>query len=267
MSNTDDAISLLTALGFSVEAASEALRVCDGQVENAANYLLMNGIATNDAGTDDSSPSSNIQMIHSNTSQYSYEDGRSACTCMALSAARNFLRNTTINDDNVSHVNASFLEEVIQNGIAIYQQHFSKNATEHLSAEEIIEKGIFPQLQLLGGIRQGILSQDRNSPLGLPEMLRCIRESSSGWVACLITKTPETVLVCLSPGSKSVLIDTHPRPQQFAANGAYARIHSSENELWESLETIFPFTDLRSDVSELMAAMYNSFDVYALVPS
>jgi hypothetical protein len=266
MSDMDDAISLLTALGFSVGAASEALRVCDGQVENAANYLLIHGIVTNDTRTDDSS-SSTIQMIHSNTSQYSYEDGRSACTCMALTAARNFLRNITINDDAVSHINASFLEEVIQNGLAVYQQLFSRNATEHLSAEQILEKGIFPQLQLLGGIRQGVLSHDRSSPSGLPETLRCIRESSSGWVACLITKTPETILVCLSPGSKSVLIDTHPRPQQFAAYGAYARIHSSEKELWESLETIFPFTDLGSDVSELMAAMYNSFDVYVLVPS
>lgn len=261
----NDVISMLTALGFSAEAASEALIVCDGNVENAANYLFTHGGSMNGV-TGDSSGSSTVEMIYSQTSQYTFEEGRSACTCMALAAAKNFLANSTCKDA-VANVNPSFLEEAINSGLTLYQQHFSKRATEHLAAEEILEKGIFPRLQLSGSIRQGILSRDRNSPSGLSETLRCIWDSSPGWIACLITKTPETVLVCLHPnrGVKSILIDSHPRPHQFAANGTYARIHSSENELWESLDAIFPFTDLGSDVSELMAAMYNAFDVYVLV--
>lgn len=264
MSDTD-AISMLTALGFAAEAASEALRVCDGQVEAAANYLLTHGSSHTDANVESSSA---VEMIHSQISQYSFEDGRSACTCMALTAAKNFVLANSTNNDPVAQVSASFLQEIITSGLVVYQQHFSGNAIEHLSAEEVLEKGAFPQLKLLGGIRQGILSRNYNDASGLVGTLRSIRDSSPpGWVACLITKTPETVLVCLPPTreERSILIDTHPRPHQFAANEAYARIHSSENDLWESLQAIFPYTDLGSDVPEMMAAMYNAFDVYVLV--
>jgi hypothetical protein len=99
------------------------------------------------------------------------------------------------------------------------------------------------------------------------------------YVAVIITKPPETVLVLLpSLASKAisanhqsfVLLDSHPRPNQLTPHnpsGSYALFHSNLPSLVRSLEEIFPVVDLGSDVNEMMVMMYNSFDVYPFVYS
>ena len=98
-------------------------------------------------------------------------------------------------------------------------------------------------------------------------------ESSESYIAVVITKTPETVLVILptqSSGASNtnanfILIDSHPRPQQLAPHyptGSYALIRPTLSSLVASLKEIFPITDLGDGVPELMQMMYNSFDIY-----
>jgi hypothetical protein len=94
------------------------------------------------------------------------------------------------------------------------------------------------------------------------------------YIAVVITKPPETVLVLIPPASSHsssssshpyVLLDSHPRPQQLSPHyptGSYALHHSSLRDLVTSLQQIFPVVELGSDVPEMMAMMYNSFDAY-----
>jgi hypothetical protein len=281
MTIQEDAVAMLTAMGFEASQATEALIVCGGNIEQAANYLLTGGVVSQGssnnnargAESDHSSSQQQSRMVHSSTSQYTVNQGKSACTCMSLVAAEKFLQNSNTADP-VQAVCSELLQDIVTSGVVAYQRLQSSSAgssVEHLSAEEVLAAGSFPSLSLQGGIRQGILSHDdANNPQGLVQQLTDCR-SATGWTCVLITKTPETVLVCLPPSSTNtpgtehfILLDSHPRPQQFGAEGSYARIHDSMPGLVQSLSSIFPITDLGPDIPEMMAIMYNSFDLYPL---
>jgi hypothetical protein len=140
-----------------------------------------------------------------------------------------------------------------------------------LSAEEVLQQDSGSQLfhvQNLG-IRQGILSANPHHPLGLESLLQILREEErSEWMCVLMTKPPETVLLCFPPDTVSPssywLIDSHPRPQ-LGVSSAYAKLHPTLDSLVMSLQAIFPCTDLGPDIPEMMAMMYNSFDLYPLI--
>jgi len=272
-------------------------------VELAVNHLLSGGAvafaaapsATPVAPLAELSGSTDVMIakaggvLRGSTSQYTFADaGRSACTCIALTAASMFLR-----DQNVT---SSFLDRMIAEGVENYQklvlssgeESNQSSSVEHLSAEEILQKDkgiLFPVQSSIGSgssgaIHQGVLSHDLENPLGMKALLEGIhndfyqtrkRNGDPGgndeWIVVLITKTPETVLVCLPADSVSPpsywLIDSHPRPQ-LGLDTSYAKLHSTMDTLLLSLQSIFPPTDLGPDVPEMMAMMYNSFDLYPL---
>ena len=155
-----------------------------------------------------------------------------------------------------------------------------------------------------GGVRQGILTAGDGPLGLKSLIQGCQSDQKQGqWICVVMTKTPETVCIMLPPLSSPisiengngngndgriindgsnrelqhrhqqqqqqqhqpfVLIDSHPR-LSFGADGSYALFHDSLEGLVNSLERIFPATHLDSaDVGELMAAMYNSFDMYPL---
>eukprot|EP00980_Cylindrotheca_fusiformis_P013923 scaffold3618_cov129-Cylindrotheca_fusiformis.AAC.23 len=273
MASTGGDISQLTAMGFTEEKSRAALRAADGNVEAAVNYLLgaVDATASVAAAPAEAPPTiltESMEQIAGGIltcpiSQYSVNNGRSACTCIALTAATDFLKNPKVNSE--------FLENMIHQGVRNYEALSSASSVEHLSAEEVLQKDqgrLFPLRSLEGGIRQGVLSNDRDHPLGLKSILEGIRqEETKEWIVVLITKTPETVLVCLPPDSLSPssywLIDSHPR-SHLGAESAYAKHHTALSSLVLSLETLFPSTQLGPDIPEMMAMMYNSFDMYPL---
>lgn len=272
----DEGVAQLSAMGFSAEQAREALTVSDGNVESAVNYILGSSsavVAERIQAADAAEPlprnaaisaKADGGLLQCSRSQYSVEEGRSACTCIALTAASKFLQSPNVTTD--------FLEEIITEGVATYHRLNSSSTVEHLSAEEVLRKpescNFFPVHSL--EVRQGLLSDDFGHPLGLRAMLEAIYEGQprEQWMAVLLTKTPETVLLCFPPKAEPNpafwLIDSHPRPQ-LGVNNAYAKLHPSLDGLWMSLQAIFPPTELGLDIPEMMATMYNSFDLYPLL--
>lgn len=261
--NNDAAVSQLTAMGFEPAQVQEALKITNGNVDSAVNFLLGGGGAESLSNTN----TANESLVLCETSQYNVDNGRSACTCIALMGAALFLESP-----NVDRINREFLSDTIVQGVAAYQQ-LPPSSTEHLSAEEVLSNNDIEKFSPLklqpSGVRQGILSGNSSHPLGLSEILQGCRNEcpDNMWMAVLITKPPETIVVLLPPPTTTpqqqyILLDSHPRP--FSENHSYARLHSSLGDLVASLQEIFPQTDLGPDVPEIMASMYNSFDVYPL---
>lgn len=222
-------------------------------------------------------------IIQANMSQYDIPDGRSGCTCIALTAASSFFADQT--------VTSWMLDQAITEGVEKYRalkEGGNGGGVEHLSAEEVL--GLDPTGRLFpvrilqgatggggfgGGIRQGVLSHEMGHPLGMQALLQIIRQEQplDEWICVLVTKTPETVLLCFPPPRKSHspslpeadafwLIDSHPRPHLGLSTG-YAKLHPTLDTLLMSLRAILPPTQIEG-VPEMMAMMYNSFDLYPL---
>jgi hypothetical protein len=289
-------VAQLTAMGFAESEARVALQITSGNLELAVNQLLSGeGASTSISPSPPpralapSSIADPTLVVQGTTSQYTFADvGRSACTCIALTAAGMFL---SIQDGDTV-VTPEFLDRMITLGIENYQalaavsmQASNTTSTvvvEHMSAEEVLQQAgsadRFGVQSTAGGVRQGILSHDRDHFLGLKVIFERIymdSRSHNKWLCVLMTKTPETVLICTPPQGayeesfKSDttlsfwLIDSHPRPNCGKLN-AYSISHSTLDSLLQSLYAIFPTTDLGTDVPEMMAQIYNSFDLYPL---
>lgn len=261
-------ISPLTAMGFDEASCRDALASASGDLEMAVNILLGAVEAPAPSAAAATSTTADAgDMIVCPTSQYSVGNGRSACTCIALTAATNFLRQTK--NGNAVSLNEDFLKNMIVNGVQNYQILSSASPVEHSSAEEILQQDqgkCFP-ISLMGGIRQGYLG---NEAMGMQALLEGVqhdqKQGRDAYIAVIITKTPETVLVCIPPSSGGTywLIDSHPRAANLGADGSYAKPHANLASLALSLKAIFPATELGPDIPEMMAMMYNSFDMYPM---
>ena len=281
----DDDLKLvtLTSMGFDLDVARSALVACNGDVERAIEYCLGGGggIPAPDATAASAAGGGGTGTLirASDVSQYTFgSDGRSACTCIALQYAERFLQATSQSAQASATsadaiIGESFLSEGLNRGVDLYKAIKAGGSTsvEHMSAEEVLGnvhgKQAFASLKLDAPVRQGVLSSDPSSPLGMQAVLAGC-QSDSHWVAVVITKSPETVVVALPPSSphsasQYALLDSHPRPH-LGADGSYAMAHDNMGSLVRTLYEIFPFTDLGNDVGEMMQMMYNSFDAYVL---
>jgi len=237
-------------MGFELDKVQKALKSCEDNQKRAIELLLSGDPL-------DASPSPlplSSALIQTDISQYSLENGRSACTCIALTGAKLYL------EHNRLEFNSDHLRNMIIQGVSAYQSLSRSRNIEHMSAEEVLNQKCpdFP-LTIIGGVRQGILSADSSHPMSLKCLLQNCGENDNAKVV-LITKTPETVVVCLD---SFTLLDSHPRHFLNASN-AYAKIHNDLNGLIRTLELVFPHTSFGADIPEMMAMMYNSFDLYPL---
>lgn len=269
-------------MGFDESQALDALTECGGQLDRAINFLLDGSLGPAASTTNSSSGSgaTNTHIIHSEISQYSDPNGRSACTSIALTMAASALSalHQSKNDASFENtINSTFLAESIRQGVQTYNEIAKNNqaGAEHLSVEEFLQLSAslhkFDCLKLLpNSPRQGILSSSNDNPMGFESIIsQCQSEATSQFlIGVVITKPPETVLILVPPSGQQhqyVLLDSHPRPNQlipYQPAGSYALFHPNLPSLVRSLKDIFSVLDLGSDVNEMMAMMYNSFDVY-----
>ncbi|GKY96669.1 hypothetical protein MPSEU_000626500 [Mayamaea pseudoterrestris] len=301
-------VSKLADMGFTESKALEALTVCSGDVNAAASYLISTAVqaapfahaaAMSNASVlplPSASPSDPI-LIQGPISQYSIENGRSACTCIALTAAHKYLAKPSL--DKLTPV---FLHEMVVSGVSTYLLllqasmvpgiaggadtiPIGDDAVEHFSAEQVMTTNtgtiqdptrLFSCMRQIGPVRQGVLNKDVLDAIGLPSMLHdCWTDGQCDedvWTAVVVTKTPETLLVLLPPLSmpeedqRFILIDSHPRPNLVSwatkpPTQAYARIHTSLEDLVLALTAILPITHLEDS---MINVLYNSFDLYVI---
>ena len=257
------ALTQLVSMGFEEAQVKDAICICGDNADHVIEYLLSSPSSINNASS--ASPSDSTSLIVGPISQYSVEHGRSACTCIALCGAIHFLQ-----DPN--SLSPAFLQQMVLDGVAAYQQLTYSTEIEHMSAEEVLDQKcpvFLPLQQLPEGIKQGVLSSDETHPLGLKTMLQGCHEQSPAnqWTVVLMTKVPETILICLPPSSSLSkqfwVVDSHPQ-HALQAENAFAKSHITLEDLIQTLQIIFPVTDLGPDVPDMTTMMYNSFDLYLL---
>ena len=280
--------------------AQQALQICDGNVQRAVECLLGGNLfsATANASLSTSSNDGGVNnIIQSEITQYSNPLGRSACTAIALTLAHKSLE--LLHIDPVAspelRIDSALLTTSINEGIQLYSNLIANNnsngGAEHSSVEDLLNacstllgnNNIISKLKMLpNSPRQGILSSNNdhhNNMMSLEALLaQCQMDAATvtekqAYIAVVITKPPETILVILpntastasTNSNKFILIDSHPRPQQLSPHHptrSYALFHPTLSSLVSSLKELFPVTELGDDVPELMQMMYNSFDVY-----
>jgi hypothetical protein len=263
-------LETLLSMGFPSEQCNQALVVANGDLDMAINLILSGSLTQSAAEQGTMSSSQSPIMVQIDLNQYSFPEGTSACTCIAMKSASAFL---TAMNDSVSATNIitpEFLQKSLIHGIETYKK-FPKGLSEHKSPEEVLVNTpeSFHMRLHPSGVRQGLLSDNENNQLGLKQTLtNCMDVDGSGWMAVILTKTPETICVCLptknntSPiGNNFILIDSHPRPY-LGYSGSYALLHSSLDDLVHSLKLIFPVSSIGTG---LLAEMYNTFDAYVML--
>lgn len=286
----DDSVKTLIAMGFSESIARTELDKHGGNLDHTIDSLLLqsSSITLNEDLSQNGNDFRNgCHTVGSDMSQFTFNNGRSACTCIAITGATLGLKELT---QKASHVNSLkdifnevFINKALFSGVEMYSNKTNSNdGVEHMSVEETLQD--IPQycsdVQLIGGVHQGILSRDvRARDTSIQSILTSCRlepnANKSKWMAVIMTKTPETVTIFLPPTeltnvagnevfNKYVLFDSHPRPQLFShAHGSYLMICNTLNDLVKVLDKLFPEMDLGTDVGEIMSIMYNSFDMYA----
>jgi len=279
---SDDKVALMVSMGFDQNISAKALALTDGNVDHAVDRILSGQVDT--AAITDSVNSTvtsqNLtdvpptKVVTTDVSQYSIPNGRSACTAFALHTVSKVL--PRLENENIENVVTSDeLNTLLFAGVSLYntlQNQITSNV-EHSSAEELLL--LLPDqlgLRLIGGVRQGILTRGllEGGPLGFKTILESYRSECdrSKWMGAIITKSPESICIFSPPqndaelAKSNVIIDSHPRPS-LNIGGCNGSFYSTPEALVSGLSERFPAVDLGNDVPEMMAAMYNSFDVYA----
>jgi len=279
----------LVEMGFSLESSETALTLSDGNVEAALNLLLngdipQEGFNQQQSETQATSPILNnpntpsfahgCQVIQSEISQFTYPEGRSACTVISCEAAIKLME-TSIQVNNVVNMNfsSSFIQQIIQDGIGIYNQ-LNQVGVEHTATDEIIPltprfmNSLKRTSELFVPI-QGLLSD----PHGFISLFERASQGSDPTkpLAIIITKPPETILVVKSAVSDGrtctwLLFDSHPRPQ-FNIHGGYIVEAPTFDHIVTMLTMLFPAVNLDGDLQgSLMAEMYNSVEAVPMQP-
>lgn len=257
-------------MGFEPGESKTALTICNGDVEAAANYLMNRdeheraqrrpSLLLAGAGGD-SKKQPGYRTVHATTSQYTYDDGRSACTCMALMAASAFLEAQPHEASDL--ITTEWIDAQLEAGLQLYQSTPNKS-TDHTSAEQFY--GLLPNLHLIGGgIQQGINSPDPSHPQGLHRLIHECQPTMEGWSCVVMTKPPETVLLLLPSSSSSHqlnnnnnfgLIDSHPRDDTPCAS---AKLYNRLEDLIVGVLQLFPYVELDDTVPDLYVCIYHTY--------
>ena len=315
----------LRAMGFEESQVARALKMTNDDAETALELLLSGAssgeqkepesttrtaatetaLATTDIAKSTSAapPSSSVQSCKLTSlaiSQYSFPNGTSACTAIALTTMADLLTKldtsaisgaVSARDYASSLHNEAKLSEYVINGIAEYDKFasFSSVISEHLTADEFFAatESLWSSVKKVS-VSDSAGSNSFSEPLqrnlsdsdAIASIFRALRSSTSvdtsKYIGIVLTKPPETIMVILPPpdtppsitNSDAVyfLFDSHSRPSM-GIEGAYFYTTTNEREFIERLKMCFPVVDMRledcSADGSLLAELYNTIEANA----
>jgi|UPI00049183CD hypothetical protein len=202
-------------------------------------------------------------------SQFSFEDGRSACTTIACEASMLLLEHDSVEKTVGTEISdPDFVLKVVTEGVNQYRAQNAERSggVEHQSCHEVLlaNKKYSETLESCGY---------EQSNTSIPnafcnELKRALETSKNcGGLCCVITKPPETMVVGVHPPTGAfpqghfTVFDSHPRPS-LMFQGAFMVGFNSADATASFLREIFPAVEGLG--SSMMAQMYNSFDMTML---
>lgn len=196
-------------------------------------------------------------MLRGTLSQYTAGKGESACTSIALVAAKHLLVNCKWHTDPLEYTDATILDAIVQIGVKKY----GMAAPGHCNLEDIWSLPVFEDT--VESLKLGQRIEDRVGFEGFNRVIEYAwafaenEESKSKAVAVIITKPPVTLLCFSCTGSVWYLLDSH--GENYATNKVtYLMQFKSTMNLALELEGKFP--SLSGAEHDLNLAMYNSFE-------
>jgi hypothetical protein len=280
----------MISMGYTSSQAMNALKVSDGDVNQAVAYLLMgeSKIGFDCDVVDDcytpaappradpnrrinaldlqNNPNQIPKMVATAQSLYTIPRGTEAGAFCATVACSKFLKGGT--------VDSAFLESVLHLGVAMFtqatQQGRAALSMNGWTAESVLEHygapmGFLPVPVHMA--KHGVFSPnelEQPSSLGIRKLLgECRNEQLGNTWTPLILETSEDCICILLPAKgttkKFWYIDCKPRTC-FRVPGAYARVHFSMMQLVESLEQCL----VASTQGDGGGTFNGSFSLYAL---
>ena len=265
-------MDFLLEMGYSDSEIAEAFDKTNGDFNDAASLLLS------------SPPSRTRWTVLENLSQYSFPDsGISACTsiaCIALRRVLERLGNSESGDKIHSLHDASFLHEVLLQGIDLHKtvsiSHGGSKEDSHTGVEDVLKSAsdVMRGLRVVDSLQGTTLSED-----SFDSLLMRINTSSSvnrnKFCGIVLTKPPETVALILcsaeegktssssSSSSHYILFDSHSRPQ-LGISGAYLLSSADFSGVKTQLQKLFPPSSSNISGMSLMEEMYASYEATVL---
>jgi hypothetical protein len=284
----------LISMGYDRDAATQALRVSNGDLEQAVAFLMM-GESRHGFLTDTSSDAELAAALQSSSSSSPHPSiavGRVlpdeqppplrstgpkprivATTSFlsvpgsgpfaACSAASKFLAGGV--------VNATFLHGIMESAIELYRKAYPNGTSNKmLSIQSVIKKYGKSHLGIQAEIdenknepKQGIfMSQNLQDGAGMRKLLAaCRNEQQTGWQVIVIElhHNNDSFCVCLPPkgsANKFWFLDFVPRPT-VNTPGAYALVHTSLLQMEESVESVLNAISIRDEVEFVPFKLYN----------
>ena len=260
----------LMSMGFAIQQIQQAYEIAPDRVldfllqeiQEVSNLNALHPVPVAPIKTQSSLSTNTGSYTVAPISQFSFPNGRSACTCIALQALMVLLPMIGISTDSnqLCKINVEILNDIIIKGIELYGTIESQHI-EHTSVEEVCNACAIDTLIPIEATIQSPLN------VGVFETLinYAITAGNKIGVKCVgvvITKPPESICMVVflkSDGTTEFMIcDSHNRPQ-FGIEGGYFYVTTNTNDVIEKLRSLFPPLQLDAGAS-VFEQMYNMLE-------
>lgn len=264
--STDVNVAQFTEMtGASRETAQHYVNLAGGNMEHAVTLYFESG------GAPPPEPEPQTPAVHwtagkvasneADISQFTFPEGRSACTVIACEASLALLNMKK----PLLEATKEMVVSTVHAGIQEYKarQKSSSGGVEHMSCDEVLSScPKYSEVMEASGFQQGTNFGSRAFEREIDTALERAQTLPNG-ICAIITKPPETVVVHVLAGTTPsfLVFDSHPR-QDIGIHGAYTQGFNTAAACASYLRQIFPSVDGLGD--GMMAQMYNSFDMNLL---
>lgn len=259
----------LLSMGFTVQQIQQAYEIAPDRVldyllreiQEVAHLNALHPTPVNELHTQGSFSSSGSYTV-ATISQFSFPNGRSACTCIALQALSTLLPlvATSVDPNPLSSINVDTLSDIIIKGIELYGTIESRYS-EHTSVEEVYNACALDSIIPIDNTIQSPLSQEVFQTL-INYAITARNKIGVKCVGVVITKPPESICMFLSikddGSTEYMILDSHHRPQ-LGIEGGYFYVTTDAKDVIEKLRSLFPPLELDAGAS-VFEQMYNMLE-------
>jgi hypothetical protein len=259
-------IEVFENMGFSPASIEAAMKAANNNTGAVLDLLISGSFETPLSTSEELSTLGgwSEQLTILKISQYSFPNGRSACTAIATITLADILRRLDEGESPSIIHNETKLSEYLIQGANEYEsvRSYSTSQVEHLSVDEFfaLTESLWTKLRAVSSTQANL--KERNALSKLFDSA-VVSGDSTKHIGIILTKPPETMFVILPPSRQPngiyYLFDSHSRPS-LGIDGAYLFSSSNLQDIVERCNLLFPVVDFDDGESLMQEDMYNSIE-------